>query len=63
VTAAVVGVRSEAQLIENLKSVELQLTAEDLQALDACSKLRPEYPGWYHNMPLGRMPGATSRVG
>lgn len=63
VTAAIVGARSAEQLTENIKSVELRLTGEDLQQLDAASKLTPEYPRWYQDLPLGRLPGEDSGIG
>ena len=33
------------QLDDNLKAVDVALTADDLKALDEVSKLAPEYPG------------------
>jgi aryl-alcohol dehydrogenase-like predicted oxidoreductase len=62
-TAAVVGARNEAQLIDNLKSLEVGLTDEDLAQLDEASRLQTEYPRWYHDIPLGRMPGSASAGG
>lgn len=63
ITAAIVGARRPEQLQENLKSVDLKLSADDLQALDDASRLTPEYPAWYQNMPLGRKPGEGSGIG
>lgn len=63
VTAAVVGARSAAQLAENLRATELVLTAEDLGEIDAVSRLVPEYPRWYHDLPLGRRPGEARGLG
>lgn len=62
-TAAVVGANSESQLGDNLRSVDLALTTEDLGQLDAVSRLPVEYPRWYQNLPLGRLPGEASGVG
>jgi aryl-alcohol dehydrogenase-like predicted oxidoreductase len=63
VTAAIVGARSEEQLAENVKSVALDLTPEDLQQIDAVSRLPSEYPQWYHDLPLGRRPGEGRGLG
>ncbi len=62
-TAAVVGARNEAQLTDNLKSLDVKLTDEDLAQLDRASRLQTEYPRWYHDIPLGRMPGSSSAAG
>jgi aryl-alcohol dehydrogenase-like predicted oxidoreductase len=39
-------VKKPEQLQDNLKSVDIKLTAEELAKLDEVSKLAPEYPGW-----------------
>jgi hypothetical protein len=36
--------------MDNLKSVDVKLSAEELQQLNAVSELKPEYPGWMINM-------------
>lgn len=46
VTSVIIGAKSVDQLDDNLKSVEVQLTADDMERLDAVSALPPEYPGW-----------------
>jgi aryl-alcohol dehydrogenase-like predicted oxidoreductase len=63
VTAAIVGARTAEQLADNVKSIELDLTPEDLQQIDAASRLPSEYPGWYHDLPLGRHPGEGRGLG
>jgi len=63
VTAAIVGARSAAQLQDNVKSVELELTSDDLAQIDAASRLESEYPAWYHALPLGRRPGEARGLG
>ena len=63
VTAAVVGARSAEQLAENVESANLALTADDLAEIDAASRLAPEYPRWYHDLPLGRRPGEARTLG
>lgn len=62
-TAAIIGARNERQLAENLKAIDIKLTAEDLSEIDAASRLDSEYPRWYHDIPLGRMPGSASAAG
>jgi aryl-alcohol dehydrogenase-like predicted oxidoreductase len=63
VTAAVVGARSAEQLSENVKALQLELTAEDLDQIDVASRLAPEYPTWYQDLPLGRRPGEGRGLG
>ncbi|MDK2842633.1 MAG: hypothetical protein PWQ17_2139, partial [Anaerophaga sp.] len=46
VTSVIIGVKKPEQLQDNLKSVDIKLTAEELAKLDEVSKLAPEYPGW-----------------
>jgi aryl-alcohol dehydrogenase-like predicted oxidoreductase len=46
VSTVIIGANKIEQLHENLKAVDVQLTAEDLQKLDKISQLPKEYPGW-----------------
>jgi aryl-alcohol dehydrogenase-like predicted oxidoreductase len=46
VTAVIVGAKTTEQLADNLGASKLELTSEDLKALDDVSSLPPEYPGW-----------------
>jgi aryl-alcohol dehydrogenase-like predicted oxidoreductase len=46
VTSVITGARTLAQLQDNLGAAKLQLSPEDVAALDAVSALPPEYPGW-----------------
>lgn len=46
VTSVIIGAKRPDQLADNLGAVDVQMTADDLAALDAVSKLAPEYPGW-----------------
>lgn len=46
VTSVIMGAKKTEQLEDNLKAIDVKLTAEDLQKLDEVSKLQPEYPGW-----------------
>jgi aryl-alcohol dehydrogenase-like predicted oxidoreductase len=56
VTTVVIGVKSLAQLDDNLGAVDLTLAPEELGALDEVSRLSPEYPGWMMGA-ADRMPG------
>ena len=46
VTSVIIGAKRPEQLQDNLKAVDLKLTADELSQLEAVSKLSPEYPGW-----------------
>src|SRR5580693_8718975 len=46
VTAVIIGAKRLDQLKDNLASVELTLTLDELKQLDQVSALPPEYPGW-----------------
>jgi aryl-alcohol dehydrogenase-like predicted oxidoreductase len=46
VTTVIIGAKKPEQLAENLKSVDVKFTEEELQKINEVSKLSPEYPGW-----------------
>ncbi len=46
VTTVIIGANKMGQLEDNLKSIDIKFTAEELQKLDEISKLPREYPGW-----------------
>jgi len=46
VTSVIVGARRPEQLADNLAATQVVLTADELAALDAVSRLPAEYPGW-----------------
>ena len=46
VTSVIVGATTRAQLLDNMAATKVQLTPEDLNALNQVSALAPEYPGW-----------------
>jgi aryl-alcohol dehydrogenase-like predicted oxidoreductase len=46
VTSVIIGAKRPEQLEDNLRSIELQLSAEEWKQLDEVSQLPPEYPGW-----------------
>ena len=47
ITSAIVGASSLEQLDDNLAAADLELTAEELAALDAATALAPIYPAWW----------------
>ncbi len=46
VSSVIIGMKTEQQFDDNLKAVELKLSAEELKQLNEVSALPPEYPGW-----------------
>jgi aryl-alcohol dehydrogenase-like predicted oxidoreductase len=46
VSSVVIGAKRAEQLADNLGAVEIELSGEDIERLDAASALAPEYPGW-----------------
>lgn len=46
VTSVIIGARKEEQLVDNLKSVEIELSIDEMAKLDEVSKIAPEYPHW-----------------
>ncbi|WP_305097537.1 aldo/keto reductase [Croceibacterium aestuarii] len=46
VSTVIVGAKRADQLEDNLGSVDVDLTEEDMSKLNAASALAPEYPGW-----------------
>lgn len=61
VTSVIIGARTPAQLDDNLKSVDVALTPDDLKALDDVSRLTTEYPAWMDSLPSDRRPGEERR--
>jgi aryl-alcohol dehydrogenase-like predicted oxidoreductase len=46
VSSVIIGAKSQEQLLENLKAVDVKLTKDELAKLNEISSLSPEYPGW-----------------
>ena len=46
VTSVIVGAKRPEQLSDNIAATEVELTAEELEAIGKASQLPPEYPGW-----------------
>jgi aryl-alcohol dehydrogenase-like predicted oxidoreductase len=61
VTSVIIGARKLEQLDDNLKSIDVALTAEELQTLDQVSRIAPEYPEWMNALPSDRLPGQERR--
>jgi len=57
VTSVIIGAKRLSQLDDNLKAVDVALSAEDLAALNDVSKLTPEYPEWMETLGTDRRPG------
>jgi aryl-alcohol dehydrogenase-like predicted oxidoreductase len=57
VTSVIIGARRLAQLDDNLKAVDVTLTADDMKELDEVSKLTMEYPEWMSILGTDRRPG------
>jgi aryl-alcohol dehydrogenase-like predicted oxidoreductase len=57
VTSVIIGARKMDQLEDNLKSVDLVLSAADRKALDEVSALPVEYPAWMDALGSDRLPG------
>lgn len=59
VSSLVMGARNEAQLRDNLEAVNWQLTAEQVEAMDAASAVTPIYPYWHQRNFSERNPFPT----
>lgn len=46
ITSTIIGAKNVDQLNANIKSTEVQLSADDLKKIDEISALPKEYPGW-----------------
>jgi aryl-alcohol dehydrogenase-like predicted oxidoreductase len=57
VTSVIIGAKKMSQLDDNLKAVDITLSAEDKKALDDVSALSAEYPAWMDALGSDRLPG------
>jgi aryl-alcohol dehydrogenase-like predicted oxidoreductase len=57
VTSVIIGAKNVSQLDDNLKSVDVVLSADDKRALDEASALAVEYPAWMDALGSDRLPG------
>jgi aryl-alcohol dehydrogenase-like predicted oxidoreductase len=62
VTSVIIGARKPDQLEDNLKSIDVTLSGEELHALGEVSRLAPEYPAWMDVLPSDRRPGEERRL-
>jgi aryl-alcohol dehydrogenase-like predicted oxidoreductase len=46
ITSTIIGAKNPDQLKDNLQSVDLELSADELKRIDEVSALPKEYPGW-----------------
>lgn len=54
VTTVIIGAKTVEQLDDNLAAAGIELTADEVAALDKASALPPEYPGWMLERQGGR---------
>jgi aryl-alcohol dehydrogenase-like predicted oxidoreductase len=57
VTSVIIGARKLPQLEDNLKAIDVALTADDMKALDEVSRTTPVYPDWMDSLGSDRKPG------
>lgn len=57
VTSVIIGAKKMSQLEDNLNSVNVELSDDEMTRLDEVSALTPEYPGWMRLSPPDRLPG------
>ncbi|AVQ71168.1 MULTISPECIES: aldo/keto reductase [Microcystis] len=50
ISSVIIGANNMKQLEDNLKSVEVNLTAEEVVAIDEMTTHSPIYPGWMQGM-------------
>ena len=62
VTSVIIGARKLTQLEDNLKAIDVALSADQLKALDDVSRVNPEYPEWLNRLPSDRKPGEERRL-
>jgi len=46
ITSTIIGAKTPEQLLDNIKSTEITLSADELQRINEVSALSKEYPGW-----------------
>jgi aryl-alcohol dehydrogenase-like predicted oxidoreductase len=59
VTSVIIGAKRPQQLADNLAAVDVELSKEDLAALDAVSRIPLRYPGWMQADMSWRYPSQT----
>ncbi|MBN8830766.1 MAG: aldo/keto reductase [Sphingomonadales bacterium] len=61
VSAVIMGAKRPEQLAQNLAASDVELTSEEIAALDEASALKAEYPGWMFANQHSRRGGASPR--
>ncbi|MET0310086.1 MAG: aldo/keto reductase [Sphingomonas sp.] len=61
VSSVILGAKRPEQLADNLGAVDVSFTSEELERLDAASKLPAEYPGWMIERQSGYRGGPSER--
>jgi len=59
VTSVIIGARKMDQLKDNLKAVEVELTAEEIHSLNEVSEIPLAYPAWMEVLGSDRRPGES----
>lgn len=54
ITSTIIGVKNMEQLKENISAVQIELTREEMQQLEAISALQAEYPQWVVASQMGK---------
>jgi aryl-alcohol dehydrogenase-like predicted oxidoreductase len=62
VTSVIIGARNLRQLDDNLAAVDLELSSEEVVALDEASKTPLPYPTWMDTLGSDRRPGEIRRL-
>ncbi len=62
VTSVIIGARNLKQLDDNIGAVDVELTDEDLDALDKVSAIPLAYPAWMDSLGSDRHPGEIRRL-
>ena len=59
----IIGAKTLEQLRDNVAATDLQLSDDELKALDEVSRLPREYPGWMFDRQLAdRLPAGAAPV-
>ncbi len=62
VTSVIIGARNMKQLDDNIAAVDLELSGDDVAALNEVSKFPPGYPWWMDVLGSDRRPGEIRRL-
>ena len=62
VTTVIIGARNLKQLDDNIGAVDVELTDEDIFALDEASASPLPYPAWMDSLGSDRLPGEIRRL-